>query len=163
MAVNFPEFIATAGKLYNLWPSFFNWFLSQVAFTYVVLAVITWRITSYIFGLRAENQNATLETRIAALEGEKRLLEQRLAFAREQQLAAKEEAEKFGAELAELKEKMERTAPLAELRNSTATLDNTLGRLLTANNAVTTVLTPNIEMSISPERVYVLPGRHTRP
>jgi hypothetical protein len=130
MAVDFPKFFATAAELYDLWPSFFNWAGGLIIPFVIVLVTATWWMRGY-----------KAATNGAALKGQIGILEQRLAFATEQQTAAKREADGFKKELDELKEKMAHNAPSEDIRQSITKLEVLLGKLLTANNATTATLT----------------------
>jgi len=151
----FKEFIETAVKLYTLAPSLFLWLGGFL----VTLIGTTWTLSWFMRGYKAESEVAKKDAEVAGkaaelakkdaevarkdieitgVKGEMAVLAQRLALAQEQQKAAEAEAEKFAKELAELeKAPAPQSKEFAEL---TKQLELTLGRLVTANSAVTGTL-----------------------
>jgi outer membrane murein-binding lipoprotein Lpp len=126
---DFKNFFATAIQLYDLWPSFFNW-LGGISFAVLSAIVIaTW----WMRGYKANADQGQLKIEIAGLKGKIEILEQRLAFAAEQQNAAEREAEDFKKQLDQLEA---RGAP----KDLVIILDEAFGRVLMANNAASLAL-----------------------
>jgi hypothetical protein len=150
MAVDFPKFFKSAGELYDLWPSFFNWAgLSIISFIGALITA-TWWMRGFKAGADEARLSGTAGAKEEALRGQIGILEQRLALAAEQQSAAKREGEEFKNELDVLKEKLEQRfalvtkrqpAAAGEFRQIMTNLEVLFGRLLEANNATTITLT----------------------
>lgn len=160
--VDFPKFFATAGELYNLWPTIF---LSAGAGFLALLGIVgTWswrargnRAVLAEAGLRGEindlrdqkngeinnlkGEIGGLKTEIVGLKGRIDVLTERLAFAVEQQKAATEYAEKVESEFAEYKTKVEKGGDPKELQVAANRVENSVINLITANNLVTSTLT----------------------
>jgi hypothetical protein len=140
IAVDFPKFFETAEKLYDLWPSFFNWAGGCLLVIAGFLVTAGW----WLRGYKADTNEAALtgekNAKEAALTGEIKLLEQRHALATELQAAAEREAERFKSELNELKEKVAQDAPPEEIQAAVTNLEVQLGKFQAANNATTAAL-----------------------
>jgi len=172
------KFFKTAIELYNLWPSFFYSVAGLIIPITLGLITVTWRMR----GFKADTEQERLKGNMEVLEktltgqievtkttlnGQIALLKEHLAFAKEQQGAAQKEAENLKAQLTEFKpqltelvEKGGRKA-FADIQNSTAVLESTLGRLLSANNAVSVALTPpsgELRATTGSPTVTVTPG-----
>jgi hypothetical protein len=141
MAVDFPKFFATAVELYDLWPSFFHWAAGLIIPIIGGLVFAGWWMRGFKADANEARLNGRAEANEAALNGKIGILEQRLAFAAEQQTAAERVAEGFRNELDELKEKMAHDARPEDIRQTVTNLEVQLGKLLAANNATTTTLT----------------------
>src|SRR6516164_4221905 len=74
-----PKFFATAAELYALWPSFFNWAAGLIFPILAALMIVTWQMRGY----KADADQGELKARIASLEGEIKILTQRLDLATE--------------------------------------------------------------------------------
>lgn len=139
MAVDFPKFFTTAAELYELWPSLFTWGAGLIVPILGIIVTASWLMRGYKAGAR----EAVLEGEKVGLMGQIEVLQQRLSLAIELQKAATEQAKSFEAQLGKLREKMAKDLLFdKELQVATAKLDIALGKLLTANSAVSGTLTP---------------------
>jgi hypothetical protein len=117
--VDYSQLLQNVSDVYSVDPALFNWIAAAIG------AVI---MGAFWFGG-------------ALQKSEKRALEQRLALAKEQSEDANKKRDSLQAEIAVLKEKMERHAPALELAQATARVDGAFARFADANNQVTRTLT----------------------
>jgi hypothetical protein len=160
--VDFPRFFATAGELYNLWPTLF---LSAGGLFLALLGIVgswSWRARGNRAvlaeaGLRGEindlrdqkngeinnqiGEIGGLKIEIVGLRGQIDVLTQRLALAVEQQKASEEYAQKVKSEFAEYKTKAEEGADKKELQFAGNKVESSVINLINANNLVTSTLT----------------------
>jgi hypothetical protein len=125
MSIDFPELITKGVELYDLAPGLFNWIGAIIGGGYVSSVGGAWWLRGH--GLKAEIG----------------VLERQLSLAKDQNDAAKMEAANSKADIARMNEKITKSATLRELAASTAMLEVTIDKVISANDLVSGTLTPS--------------------
>lgn len=120
---------AKAGELYDIAPKFFNVSIPALLTAIAALIYGAWWLRGHL----ANTQKEIIEQRLG-------MAKEQYELAQKQNETAKTEADAFKAELIQLKSQVARGVPLKEIATSTATLNGTVDKLISANDAVSSTL-----------------------
>jgi hypothetical protein len=145
------RFLKASFDLYYAAPGFFNSVPllvgGYIAFLWSGYGLGRWVQQSEIASLKAINelskaQTETLKSASDILKEKVGVLDERVKLAKEQADEAKKKAEEFKAEADKLRKRIEANAPSDELKSAFYHLDQKAANILSANNAISSTLTP---------------------